>query len=273
MRRWAKNRRILGDRKAGLLFNWREREGVFGRTLLALFLGSILFGGLVLLIRVEGAERGRGFREAGSLTVLTPGSDASRRWLGWAHGEAPDMERWDPKVDKELKRRVSEYEETLQREARFEALLYPSEFRSREKQLPPIINPLKRNLPEATEESTKPPAMGKVIGRVYIELEGRLAERWDKAGSGWPLEALLLNRLEGETNVGIRDLLGLDRRFLVSVDDHGRIQTCQVLDPDEQDLDGLLGRWLRLQRLGPGEKKISWGRMRIRTEGVREVVR
>ncbi|MBQ98122.1 MAG: hypothetical protein CMP30_09025, partial [Roseibacillus sp.] len=82
-----------------------------------------------------------------------------------------------------------------------------------------------------------------------------------------------LNRLEGEGNVRIRDLLGLDRSFLVSVDAEGRIQTCQVLDPDEQNLDGLLGRWLRLQRLKPEQEKLSWGRMRIRVEGVREEVR
>ncbi|MDG2487949.1 MAG: hypothetical protein P8M65_09590 [Roseibacillus sp.] len=273
MRRWTKNRRILGDRKAGLLFNWREREGIFGRVLFALLLGSVIFGVFVLLIRVEGAERGRGFREAGSLTVLTPGSDASRRWLGWAYEEAPDMERWDPEVDKELKRRVSAYDETLQREARFEALLYPSEFRSVEMQLPPVINPLTRNLPVVVGESTEAQTMGKVTGRVYVEVEGSLGDRWDNAGSGWPLEVLLLNRLEGEGNVRIRDLLGLDRSFLVSVDSGGRIQTCQVLDPDEQNLDGLLGRWLRLQRLEPGQEKVSWGRMRIRVEGAREEVR
>ena len=56
---------------------------------------------------------------------------------------------------------------------------------------------------------------------------------------------------------------------MVSVDDKGQIQTCQVLDPDEQDLDGLLGRWLRLQRLEPAEEKLTWGRVRIQVEGVR----
>ena len=123
MRWWTKNRLILEDRKAGLLFSWRQEERHFGRTLLALFLGLVLFGAVTLLISVEGAERGRGFREAGSLTVLTPGSEASRRWLSWAHGKAPDLERWEPEVDNELKRRVSSYGEALQREARFEALL------------------------------------------------------------------------------------------------------------------------------------------------------
>ena len=183
------------------------------------------------------------------------------------------MERWDPEVDKELKRRVAAYDEALQREARFEALLYPSEFRSVEMQLPPVINPLTRNLPVVAGKSTEAQSTGKVAGRVYVEVEGSLGDRWDNAASGWPLEALLLNRLEGEGNVRIRDLLGLDRSFLVSVDAEGRIQTCQVLDPDEQNLDGLLGRWLRLQRLKPEQEKISWGRMRIRVEGAREEVR
>ncbi|MAF23160.1 MAG: hypothetical protein CMP26_11245 [Roseibacillus sp.] len=269
MRWWTKNRLILEDRKAGLLFSWRQEESYFGRTLLALFLGVVLFGAVTLLITVEGAERGREFREAGSLTVLTPGSEASRRWLSWAHGKAPDLERWEPEVDNELKRRVSSYEEVLQREARFEALLYPSESRIVDVQLPAIINPLKRNLPGEVATSASAQAMGEVAGRVYLQVEGSLQKRWNTAGSEWPLEALLVNRLEGEANLRIRDLLGLDRRFMVSVDDKGQIQTCQVLDPDEQDLDGLLGRWLRLQRLEPAEEKLTWGRVRIQVEGVR----
>ena len=57
------------------------------------------------------------------------------------------------------------------------------------------------------------------------------------------------------------------------MDSEGRIQTCQVLNPEEKDLDGLLGRWLRLQQLLPGTKEISWGRIRIQVEGLREIER
>ena len=269
MRWWTKTRLIVADRKAGLLFSWRQKESSFGRTLLAVFLGVVLFGTFALLIDVEGAEGGRGFREAGSLTVLTPGSEASRRWLSWAHGKAPDLERWEPQADKELKRRVSSYDGILRREARFEALLYPSESLPLQVRLPTIINPLERDLPGETVTPAADQARGEVAGRVYMQVEGRLGKRWDHVSSEWPLEDLLVNRLKEEAKLRIRDFLGLDRRFMISVDDKGQIQTCQALEPDDQDLDGLLGRWLRLQRLEPAEEKITWGRVRIRVEGVR----
>ena len=267
MRWWTKTRLIVEDRKAGLLFSWRQEDNSFVRTLFAVFLGLVLFGAFAFLINVEGAEGGRGFREAGSLTVLTPGSEASRRWLSWAHGKAPDLERWEPRVDNKLERRVSSFGEILQQEARFEALLYPSESLPVQVQLPTIINPLERNLPGETATSTADQATAQVDGRVYMQVEGQLGKRWDHSSGEWPLEALLGNTLEDEANLRIRDLLGLDRRFIISVDEKGQIQTCQSLDPDDQDLDGLLGRWLRLQRLVPGEEELAWGRVRIRVEG------
>ena len=58
------------------MFGWRGREALHGRTLLAIVLGSAIFGLLVLLIRVEGSQQAIGFREAGRLTVLTPESTA-----------------------------------------------------------------------------------------------------------------------------------------------------------------------------------------------------
>ena len=273
MSRWTENRRIVEDRRAGLMFGWRGREALHGRTLLAIVLGSAIFGLLVLLIRVEGSQQAIGFREAGRLTVLTPESEASRRWLSWAHEKAPDLDRWEPKLSAELDRRISGFENVLERESRFEALLHPAEPRSPESKMPTIINPLRRNLPVAASNPELPPMEGRVKGRLVLEVTGGIEDRWKNPPSGLSVEGLLRNRLEEEEDVRFRDLLGLDRRFLISVDSEGRIQTCQVLNPEEKDLDGLLGRWLRLQQLLPGTKEISWGRIRIQVEGLREIER
>ena len=71
-----------------------------------------------------------------------------------------------------------------------------------------------------------------------------------------------------EGGVRPRDLLGLDRRFLISVNRRGEIETCLVLNPEDQELDELLARWLRRQCLKPGEEDLLWGRVRVQVRGL-----
>ena len=171
-------------------------------------------------------------------------------------------------INEKIEKRVSSFEDFLIMEGGYEALLHPSEIRRQDPSLPPIINPLTRRLSLKTTHPVPLKTKRSVEGRVHVQVSGAIKDRWESADKEWPVAVLLANRLEEDVNVRIRDLLGLERRFLVSVGKQGEIQTVQALNPDERDLDGVLGRWLRRQRLAPGEEEIAWGRIRIWVEGV-----
>ncbi len=95
MKRRSRNLQTGRNRDAGLLFSWYVRRGSAGRTMMAIILATVLCAVAVLLVRVEGSQEVRTGREAARVTVLTPGSEASRRLLARVRREAPHMDRQD----------------------------------------------------------------------------------------------------------------------------------------------------------------------------------
>ena len=113
MERRSKCRLTVRDEEAGLLFRWRIGRGSVRRTMMAIVLAAVLCVVGALLVRVEGSQEDRGRREAARITVLTPGSEASRRWLAWARQEAPFLDRWEPTGDGTLQVRMERLETIL----------------------------------------------------------------------------------------------------------------------------------------------------------------
>lgn len=269
MERRSKCLRTVQDQEAGLLFRWRIGRGSVRRTIVAVVLAAVIYGVGILLVRVEGSQEVRTGREAARVTVLTPGSEASRRWLAWARREAPYLDRWEPIVDETLRGRMKEIEAVLLAETRHEALLHPLEERVVESRLPPILDPIRPQLPQLKGRPARVKALIEVEGHIIAEADEALRERWGDSSPTSPVGDLLAEGQAGPEGVRPRELLGLERRFLVSVNRRGVIETCQVLDPDDQKLDDLLARWLRGQRMKPGKDELLWGEIRIRVRGLR----
>lgn len=268
MERRSKCRLTVRDEEAGLLFRWRIGRGSVRRTMMAIVLAAVLCVVGALLVRVEGSQEDRGRREAARITVLTPGSEASRRWLAWARQEAPFLDRWEPTGDGTLQVRMERLETILLAETRHEARLHPSAERPVRSDLPPILDPVRPRLPQLKQNMARLKTAIEVEGHIITEADEALRERWGNPPPASPVRDLLAEGQNQPEGVQSRELLGLDRRFRVSVNQHGMIETCQVLDPDERELDDLLARWLRGQRLKPGQDELVWGEIRVRVRGV-----
>ena len=105
-----------------------------------------------------------------------------------------------------------------------------------------------------------------IEGQITVEIDEVLRERW--SGSfAHSVSGLLTREDQKVKELRLRDFLGMDRRFLISVNQLGEIETCQVLNPEEHELDGLLSRWLRRQALKPGEEGLLWGKIRVKVRG------
>ncbi len=233
---------------------------------MAVLLAVVIFATGTVLVRVEGSEQVRGRREAARMTVLVPGSEASRRWLSWARQEAPGMDRWELEFDGVLESRMKGLETALLRETRHQALLYPPEVIPRQSPLPPIINLERPALPPVPRDMVESRKGGMIEGQITVEIDEVLRERW--SGSfAHSVSGLLTREDQKVKELRLRDFLGMDRRFLISVNQLGEIETCQVLNPEEHELDGLLSRWLRRQALKPGEEGLLWGKIRVKVRG------
>ena len=258
----------LKEKEPSLVFNWGLGSGSFRRTIVAVVLAAVIFATGTVLVRVEGSEQVRGRREAARMTVLIPGSEASKRWLSWARQEAPGMDRWELEFDGRLESRVQELETALLRETRHEALLYPPEGIPRRSPLPPIIDPDRPALPQVVRDTVESRRSGMMIeGQITTEIDEALRERWS-GSSPQSVSGLLAREGHEVKGLRLRDFLGLDRRFLVSVNNRGEIETCQLLNPEEHELDELLARWLRRQGLKPGKEDLLWGKIRIQVRGL-----
>ncbi len=261
-------RRVLQEKEAGLVFSWRVGRGSVRRTMMAVVLATVIFTTGILLLRVEGSEQVRGRREAARMMVLVPGSEASKRWLSWARQEAPGLDRWELELGGRLQGRMEGLEMALMRETRHEALLYPPEEMTRRSLLPPIIDVDRPSLPQMERDTVAKRGGGMIEGQITMEVCGALRERWSDYSMHTVSGQLLKEGNEAEGGVRPRDLLGLDRRFLISVNRRGEIETCLVLNPEDQELDELLARWLRRQCLNPGEEDLLWGRVRVQVRGL-----
>ncbi|MEC8941567.1 MAG: hypothetical protein VYC95_02475 [Verrucomicrobiota bacterium] len=268
MERRSKCRRTVEDEEAGLLFCWRIGRGSVRRTMMAIVLAAVLCIVGALLVRVEGSQENRGRREATRITVLTPGSEASRRWLAWARQEAPFLDRWEPTGDGTLQVRMERLEANLLAETRHETLLHPSAERPVGSDLPPILDPIRPGLPQLKKNMARLKAAIEVEGHLIAEVDEGLRERWGDPPPASPVRDLLAEGQDQPERLQPRELLGLDRRFRVSVNERGMIETCQVLDPEEREVDDLIARWLRGQRLKPGQDALVWGEVRVRVRGV-----
>ncbi len=269
MERRSKCLRTLQDEEAGLLFRWRIGRGSIRRTMVAVLLAAVLCGAGILLVRVEGSQGIRNGREAARVTVLTPGSEASRRWLAWAHQEAPYLDRWEPFTGGALRARMDRIEALLLAETRHEALLHPAEQRSVKRRLPPILDPIRPGLPQVKRAPERLEAFMEEECYITAKADGVLRARWGDPSPSSPMRDLLMEGRADHEGMRSRELLGLERRFLVSVNRRGVIETCQVLDPDDRKLDELLARWLRRQRLKPGKEELVWGEVRVGVRGLR----
>jgi hypothetical protein len=159
-------------------------------------------------------------------------------------------------------------ETILLAETRHEARLHPSAERRVRSDLPPILDPVRPRLPQLEQNMARLKTAIEVEGHIITEADEALRERWGNPPPASPVRDLLAEGQDQPEGVQSRELLGLDRRFRVSVNQHGMIETCQVLDPDERELDDLLARWLRGQRLKPGQDELVWGEIRVRVRGV-----
>jgi len=256
------------DKEAGLLFGWRIARGSARRTMMAVVLATVLCVVGAVLVRVEGSQENRGRRAATRITVLIPGSEASRRWLAWARQEAPFLDRWEPTGDGTLQVRMERLEAILVAETKHEALLHPSAERPGGSDLPPILDPVRPRLPLLKQNMARLKAPIEVEGYLMTEVDEALRERWGNPPPASSVADLLAEGWDEPKGVHPRELLGLNRRFRVSVNGHGMIETCQVLDPDERELDDLIARWLRGQRLKAGQDDLVWGEIRVRVHGV-----
>ena len=91
-----KFRRRQGDIESGLLFGWRTPGGSFGRTLVGVFVATVLFAGAASVLRVRIPIAVLPSPEAVQLIVLDPDDELSRELIDWARFHSPYPDRWDP---------------------------------------------------------------------------------------------------------------------------------------------------------------------------------
>ena len=265
----GKCRRVARDEEAGLLFRWRAGRSSARRTLVAVFLALVISGVTAVLIRVEGSPQQPDRRGAGRVTVLTPGSEASRRWLEWARQKAPYLDRWEPSVDGMLQMRMQRFESTLRAQVKHEPLLYPVfEQPPVRSELPPILDPSRPRLPPVKKKMQRMEIPAEVEPHVFTEASLSLRQRWGDPPPGSPVRALLGNEKEDPGALRPREFLGLERRFRVGVNGRGVIETCQPLGAGDSVPDAVISRWLRSQRMKAGEEPLVWGEIRVRVRGL-----
>ena len=263
-----KCRRTLRDEEAGLLFRWRVGRGSTRRMVMAVVLALVMCGLGVMLIRVEGGQAQADLRDAGRVTVLTPGTDASRRWLEWARQEAPYLDQWEPAVEGTLQVRMQRFESSLLRQVRHEPLLRPAVDRTVRVELPTILDPLRPPLPEVKREMERSAARTEVEAHLFTEASASLRERWGNPPPTSPVHALI-GDAQGDDREALRprELLGLERRFRGAVNRRGIIETCQPLGAGDSVLDAIISRWLRAQRLAIGTENLVWGDIEVHVRG------
>ena len=263
-----KCRRTQRDEEAGLSFGWRAGHSSTRRMGLAVVLSLVVCGLGAILLRVEGSQERSELREAGRLTVLISGTESSRRWLEWVGRESPDIDRWEPAVEGTLQVRMRRFESALQAQVKHEPLLHPVVDRPEQSKLPPILDPVRPSLPEVAREMQRAAAQAEVEAHVLTEACSSLSGRW-----GDPPPTSTVRSLIGDGNgddlgaLRPRELLGLERRFRVAVNERGFIETCQVLGGRESILDAAISRWLRAQRLKSSREALVWGEIQVRVRG------
>lgn len=262
MDRTTKCRRTVKDEEGGLIFRWRIRRASVRRTLAAVILSAGVFVAMAALFRVEGSRVSHRHREAARVTVLRPGSEASQRWLEWARQQSPFLDRWEPAVIGNLQARIDQLDAELLAGTQYQPLLGWPDERTPPLENPRLLDPTRPQLPDIRREMARVFATPSTEGHLATEASESLRARWGAPGS--PVRALL-----GDPNpddpaaIHPEDLIGLERRFRVSVNRQGMVETCQVLDPEEREIDDYLRRWLLQQRLLPSGDELVWGEIRI----------
>lgn len=264
-RKPRKCRRTRRDEAAGLIFRWRVARGSRTRGLFAVLIATGLFALGASFIQVKGKTVRIEHRETARITILTAGQDSSRPWFEWAHRNSPFLDRWEPEVDNALREHMAELEDELIARSKYQPLLWPMPEITKEVPLPELFGPSRPRLPPVRREMARVIAPPTVEARVFTEVAGPLELRWEN-----PSRALheLLPKA-GEEASRPRELLGLERHFLVIADPKGVVIFCQSLDPTESKLDAPLSRWLHQQRLkaDEGAPEQEWGEVRVAVRG------
>lgn len=266
-RKPRKCRRTRRDEAAGLIFRWRVARGSRTRGLFAVLIATGLFALGASFIQVKGKTVRIEHRETARITILTAGQDSSRPWFEWARRNSPFLDRWEPEVDNALREHMAELEDELIARSKYQPLLWPMPEITKEVPLPELFDPARPRLPPVKREMVRVIAPPTVEARVFTEVAGPLELRWENPSR--PLHELLPKAGPEEEASRPRELLGLERRFLVIADPKGVVIFCQSLDPTESKLDAPLSRWLHQQRLkaDEGAPEQEWGEVRVAVRG------
>lgn len=232
-----KFRRRQDDIESGLLFAWRTPGGSFGRTLVGVFVATVLFAGAASVLRVRIPMAVLPSPEAVQLIVLDPDDELSRELIDWARFHSPYPDRWDPSGTGILEGEMDAIEAALAASCIYESKLLPRIESVLTDALPGLVDLEPYPLPASTAQVTVPLKANIVKSlQAVFRANGVLKDRWGVMRLPWG----------GKDSSG---MVGLESSFLLGVKPDGRIDFCLPLEGAGGDVDEKLQGWLRGQRL------------------------
>lgn len=232
-----KFRRRQDDIESGLLFAWRTPGGSFGRTVIGVFVATVLFAGAASVLHVRIPMAALPSQEAAQLIVLDSNDVRSRDLIDWARFHSPYPDRWDPSGTGILEGEMEAIEKSLAASCAYESKLLPRIETQETTTLDGLVDLESYPLPPTTVKISIPLKTGVARSlQAVSRAKGELAERWGEGRLPWG----------GKDVAG---MVGLEASFLVGVKPDGQIGFCLLEEGGDAEIDGKLQDWLRSQRL------------------------
>lgn len=252
---FSRKKKLLKDREAGLVFNWRESRGSSFAKIMAFVCVALGFSFVMYALKIDGVrERMLSKREA-TVEILNADDLNSRGLMTLVEQRSPFPPRWDPAYDLDVSFRVARGLEAMLNDDRsYDAVLQPMPEEEVSDQLVSVIESdggmfFKGFVNRATENTAALEESSELLRlEVFISADEVLGGRLLQVSYELPVDWIS------------RDAFGQAYQFVVGLDSDGEVISClpavggsvDSVKPAESQRQ--LGEWLRNLDFEPNKK-------------------